>query len=208
MEKSNSYDHLSLKDIFQGLAKSNDRSLYNHFFNKYYPKLIWFTLLYVKQHNAAEEVVSDVFLTILRNREKICKMDSIEGYLFIITKNQALKYLRRKRPVVYMDKLESEEDLIISGASSPEDVYIGNEFYWLIKQTIDALPAKRKMVFKLIKEDQLKYKDVAELLDLSIKTVEAHMGLALKTVSKAISDYKNNDSLATRVIPLKNKKSN
>lgn len=206
MEKAGKYDHLSLKEVFEVLSQNNDRGAYNYFFNKYYPKLIWFTLLYVNDHNAAEEIVSDVLLTILKKREKISGMDSIEGYLFIVTKNQALKYLRKNTQLIYSEKLESEGDLLMGQGKSPEDEYIGNEFHKVVKDAIDALPTKRKMVFKLIKEDQLKYKDVATLLDLSIKTVEAHMGLAMKAISRSINEYRSENKLPTRVIHIKNKK--
>ncbi len=204
-EIGNTYDTLTLKEIFVRLSATNDRPLYNYFFKKYYPKLIWFTLLYVKQHNAAEEIVSDVLLTLFKNRQKIAQMDGIEGYLFIVTKNQALKYLRKNARMVYMDKMESEADLFYSDSASPEYEYIGNEFHQVIKDTIDTLPTKRKMVFKLVKEDHLRYKDVAELLDLSLKTVEAHMGLALKTISKTIQDYKAGKHQPTPVIDIKKK---
>ena len=203
MEKVEKYEDWSLKEVFQKLSQSNDRDVYNYFFNKYYPKLIWFTLLYINDHNTAEEIVSDVLLTILKKRDKIAEMDSIEGYLFIVTKHQALKYLKKNTQLVYSGKLESEGDLMLSYSSSPEDEYIGNELYSVVKDAIDCLPTKRKMVFKLIKEDQLKYKDVAELLDLSIKTVEAHMGLAMKAIAKTIADYKAGNNTLTKVVNIK-----
>lgn len=157
----------------------------------------------MKDHNAAEEIVSDVLLAIFRKREKIAQMDSIEGYLFIVTKNQALKYLRKHTKIIYSESLESEGDLLMGHSQSPEDQYIGNEFYQVVKDTIDELPTKRKMVFKLIKEDQLKYKDVATLLDLSIKTVEAHMGLAMKAIAQTIADYKSGKGYPARVVKIK-----
>ncbi|MCK5369286.1 MAG: hypothetical protein KAQ62_12065, partial [Cyclobacteriaceae bacterium] len=79
MRGYNLYEQLSLKEIFKKLSESPDRPLYNFFFNKYYPKLIWFALLFVKQHNAAEEVVSDVMLSIFKKRKKLAKTDNIDG---------------------------------------------------------------------------------------------------------------------------------
>ena len=103
MEKVEKYEDWSLKEVFQKLSQSNDRDVYNYFFNKYYPKLIWFTLLYINDHNTAEEIVSDVLLTILKKRDKIAEMDSIEGYLFIVTKHQALKYLKKNTQLVCLN---------------------------------------------------------------------------------------------------------
>lgn len=193
---------LSLKEIFKKLSESPDRALYDYFFNKYYPKLIWFALLFVKQHCAAEEVVSDVMLNIFKKRKKLAETDNIEGYIFISVKNQSLKYLRKSNRQVYTDYTESENDLYMTTSVSPEYEYLENEFHQVVKSTIDALPPKRKLVFKLIKEDGLKYNDVAKLLDLSVKTIETHMGLALKSLKKNVERYKNGMESKTQIISI------
>ena len=197
------YDKLSLKEIFEKLAESPDRLIYNFFFNKYYPKLIWFALLYVKQHRAAEEVVSDVMLNIFKKRKKLAKTDNIEGYIFISVKNQSLKYLRKNKRQVYVDILESDTDLLMTTSASPEYEYLENEFHQVVKSVIESLPPKRKLVFKMIKEDGLKYNDVAKLLDLSVKTIETHMGLALKSLHKNIEQYKAGSVQDTRIFSIK-----
>lgn len=203
MKEHRLYDQLSLKEIFKKLSESPDRALYNHFFNKYYPKLIWFALLYVKQHNAAEEVVSDVMLNILKKRKKLAKTDNIEGYIFISVKNQSLKYLRKRKRQIYIENFESETDLLMTTSASPEYEYLENEFHQIIKFTIDSLPPKRKLVFKMIKEDGLKYREVANLLGLSIKTIETHMGLALKSLQENIEQYRTDKVQDARIFSLK-----
>jgi len=204
LKEYNLYGQLSLKDIFKKLSESPDRSLYNYFFDKYYPKLIWFALIFVKQHCVAEEIVSDVMLNIFKKRDKLANSDNVEGYIFISVKNQSLKYLRKNKRHVYFDNFESEADLLMSTSVSPEFVYIENEFHQIIKSTIDSLPPKRKLVFRLIKEEGLKYNDVAKLLDLSVKTVETHMGLALKTLHETIRNYKKGSDADVAVYSIKN----
>ena len=187
------YKELTLKEIFAKLSESPDRALYNFFFDKYYTKMIWFALIFVKNHNAAEEVVSDVLLSIFKKREKIAKSDNIEGYIFISVKNQSLKYLKKNKRQVYFDNFESEADLLMTTSVSPEYEILENEFYNVIKVTLDSLPPKRRLVFRMIKEEGLKYQEVAKLLDLSVKTVETHMGLALKTLHQNIEKYKKDE---------------
>ena len=152
---------------------------------------MWFALLFVKNHNAAEEVVSDVLMSIFKKRKKLAKSDNIEGYIFISVKNQSLKYLRKRNRQVYFENFESEADLLLTTNVSPEYEIIENEFSVVIKQTLDSLPPKRRLVFRMVKEEGLKYQEVARLLDLSVKTVETHMGLALKTLHENIEKYKN-----------------
>ena len=184
------YDTLSLKEIFQRFASNPERELYNYFFDKYYPKLIWFALLFVKQHNLAEEVVSDVMMNIFKKREKLAKSDNIEGYIFVSVKNQSLKLLKKKKRHLFVESFENNDDLLMTTSVSPEFEFLENEFYQIIKSAINSLPPKRKLVFNLIKEEGLKYQDVATLLNLSIKTVETHMGLALKTIHQYIRQYR------------------
>jgi len=199
----NLYSQLSLQEIFKSLTEAPNRTLYNYFFNKYYPKLVWFALIYVKQHVAAEEVVSDVMFNIFKKRAKLAEMKNIEGYIFIAVKNQSLKYLKKRKRQVFIEQFESETDLLMTTNISPEHEFLQNEFHNVVRSTIDALPRKRKLVFKLIKEDGLKYNDVAKLLDLSVKTIETHMGLALKSLREHIDQYKNNKSQEARIISLK-----
>jgi RNA polymerase sigma-70 factor (family 1) len=195
------YDNLSLRDIFIGLSQAPDRGLYNYFFNKYYPKLIWFALIYVKQHSIAEEIVSDVMLNIFKKREKLAESENIEGYIFISVKNQSLKYLRKNKNTIFIDNYENEADLLITCSETPEYQYITNEFHQILRGAIDALPPKRKLVFRMIKEEGLKYLDVARLLDLSVKTVETHMGLALKSIHECIERYKDDSATRVRLMP-------
>ena len=203
LKERNLYDHLTLREIFKRLSESPDRGLYNYFFNKYYPKLIWFALIYVKQHNLAEEIVSDVMLNIFKKREKLAESENIEGYIFISVKNQSLKYLRKNKHTVFIDNYENEADLLISSSENPEYQYITNEFHQIIRVAIDALPPKRKLVFRMIKEEGLKYQDVARLLDLSVKTVETHMGLALKSIHECIERYKDDSAARVPVYALR-----
>lgn len=189
------YSELTLKEIFTRLSQCPDRSLYNYFFDKYYKKLIWFALLFLKNHDAAEEVVSDVLFSIFKKKEKLAKSDNIEGYIFISVKNQSLKYLRKNKRNVYFENFESEAGLLLTTSVSPEYKLIENEFSVVIKKMLDSLPPKRRLVFRMIKEEGLKYQDVGKLLGLSVKTVETHMGLALKTLHENIAKYKNDELL-------------
>ncbi len=199
----NIYGHLTLKEIFKRLAEEPNRGLYEFFFNKYYPKLIWFAMLYVKQHSAAEEIVSDVLLNLFNRLSKIAESQNLEGYVFIAVKNQSLKYLRKSNRITYLENFESDEDLILTSPETPENICIENEFYKIVKETIEGLPPKRKLVFRMVKEEGLRYQDVAELLDLSIKTVETHMGLALKVIHRQIEAYKASGKKNVPIIAIK-----
>lgn len=151
----------------------------------------------------AEEVVSDVMMNIFRKRKKLANSNNIEGYIFISVKNQSLKYLRKRKHQVYVDNIESEADIMMTTSVSPEYVYEENEFGAMIRKAIESLPPKRRIVFKMVKEEGLKYNDVARLLDLSVKTVETHMGLALKAINEQVRQYKKDPELSVPVYSIK-----
>lgn len=156
----------------------------------------------MKNQNAAEEVVSDVMLSIFNKREKLAESDNIEGYIFISVKNQSLKYLRKCNRQVSFDDFESEAGFLLTTSVSPEYKMLENEFYGVIRTTLDSLPPKRKLVFRMIKEEGLKYRDVAKLLNISVKTIETHMGLALKTLHGNIKKYQQDEFITTRAYSL------
>jgi len=183
-------DKHTTASLFRKIVEEESRSAYNEFFDIYYPKFIKIAIFYVKQHHFAEDVISEVLIKIFKNRQKIMNVDNIEGYLFITVKNECLRYLEKNKKFIDIESIESEDDFIIRVNKNPESELISNEFFQVVKETVSNLPPKRRMIFRLIKEDGLKYKDVAELLNISHKTVDAHMGLAFKNLSKAIEAYK------------------
>jgi len=204
VEERNLYDNLSLTEIFKRLTEYQDRALYNYVFDKYYPKLFWFAQIYVKQHSLAEEIVSDVMLNIFKKRQKLSESENIEGYIFISVKNQSLKYLRRQKRRLVIDNIEKEGNLKLTSNESPEFEYISNEFNMILRDAVEALPPKRKKVFRMIKEEGLKYQEVATILDVSIKTIETHMGLALKAVHKCVEAYKESEMTLAPAHSIKN----
>ena len=176
--------------LFQRIVQYEDREAYNLFFDYYYPRLIQFSMIFVKQHAGAEEVVSEVLIKIFKKRKKLASISHLEGYIFIATKNESLKFLHReKQHNVLVNFTEDEADYILPTYQSPETVLLDKELNAIMTEAVDALPPKRRMIFRFIKEEGLRYKDVAKLMDISVKTVEVHMGLALR------ARHRNTDGL-------------
>jgi RNA polymerase sigma-70 factor (ECF subfamily) len=196
--------HINIQDLFRRIAVSDDREAYNQFFDHYYPKLIRFALRFVKQHVFAQDVVSEVLMRLFKHRHKLADVEHIEGYLYIMVKNQSLKYLRRvQKSGSLVQPMDEESDILIaSDGSTPEGAMLNDEIHRVLQETNDLLPPRRQMIFRFVKEENLRYKDVAALLDISVKTVEVHMGLALKDVAKALEAYQHGERPA-RVVKIK-----
>ncbi|HYE56765.1 MAG TPA: RNA polymerase sigma-70 factor [Chitinophagaceae bacterium] len=174
-----------LKDLQARIALHNDEQAYKELFHHFYPSLYQFALSLVKAGQLAEEIVSDVLIHIWQKRAALIRIQHLKLYLFISTRNTAFNYLRQmKREVVPSDDYRVQ---LRSVYFDPEQLLITAEMINRVQQAIHQLPPRCQLIFKLVKEDGLKHKEVAELLNLSVKTVENQMTLALRKIGSAIS---------------------
>ncbi len=163
--------------------KQNDKNAFNALFYMYADKLYKFGLSYFHDHAEAEEVVQEVFLKIWLNRNTITDASTINAYIFTIAKNLIFNNLKKKvhdekYRLYYQEKLEE--------VNSIDDRVNYNDTEQIIKDAINQLPKKRKLVFLLSRKVGLKNKEIARRLNISIKTVETHMTLSLKHLKEAL----------------------
>jgi len=163
----------------------DDSFAYKELFLSFYNPLLRFATSLVKSKEQAEEIVSDVFIQIWEKRKRINSINNLKVYLFIAVKNTALNYLSRQNKTL-TDNIDLADLELKSIYFDPEQLMVTAEMIARIKQAIEQLPPKCKLIFKLIKEEELKYKDVAEILGLSIKTVEHQVSIALKKIGASI----------------------
>lgn len=177
-------DHLLRK-----IAEDNCQQSFRQLFDIYYPRLFEIAKYYVRINHLAEEVIADVFIKLWKNRSSIDGIQNLRNYFFIAVKRQSLNSLRNNSPnLFYIDSLEHE---MIVETRDPESDFFEKEYLEYISHRIQKLPEKCRLIFKLVKEDQLRYKEVADITGLSIKTVEMHVSNALKQLRIDIKRYKN-----------------
>jgi len=174
-----------IRELQRRLAVYDDESAYKELFLVYYKPLQQFAFSFIKSQELAEEIVSDVFLKIWEKRGELEAIGNLKVYLYVSIKNTALKYLlKQKRQVaISLDELDIELE---SFHWTPEELILTAEMMKKIEEAINDLPPRCKIIFKLIKEDQLRYKEVAEILNVSVKTIDSQLAIALKKISKAI----------------------
>lgn len=175
-----------IKELQRRLATYDDESAYREIFISFYKPLQQFAFSFVKSRELAEEIVSDVFLKIWLNRSELHLVENLKVYLYVSIKNTSLKYLlkQHRQVAISIDELEVELE---SFSRTPEEIMLTAEMLNKIKESVNSLPPRCKIIFKLIKEDGLKYKEVAEILNISIKTIDNQLAIALKKISKALS---------------------
>lgn len=174
------------KELQRRIAIYDDQQAYQELFYLYYKPLLRFAQAFVRSHELSEEIVSDVFIRIWERRAQLESIGNLKVYLYVSTRNTALKYLLKvqKQASIGLDELQVELE---SQHNDPEQLLLTAELLNRVARAIDDLPPRCKMVYKLIKEDGLRYKEVSEILNISIKTIDNQLAIALKKIGKAIN---------------------
>lgn len=164
---------------------------FNHLVNKYYTCLADFAYTLTRSRELSEEITDDVFIKIWDRREEVSQIENISSYLYKAIKNTSLNYLEKinRHHIIPFDTLP--EIHIPTHYNTPENEYISHELDNGLAKAVESLPEKCKLIFRLAKEDGLKYKEIASLTGLSEKTIENHISLALKKIMDCLQ--KNTD---------------
>jgi len=164
-------ESLWVKKIING-----DEQSFESLFNTYCQKLINFSRRYVFDKEIAENIVQDVFVMVWTNKGSLDYSKSIKTYLFTAVKNNSFKYLRH----LNVERAHSDITLDANEEIDPANKIEKSETADQIQREINNLPEKCREIFSMSKFDKLKYSEIADILDISIKTVETQMGRALK----------------------------
>jgi len=178
-------DNENIKRLLTAISVNSDQAAYRELFILLHARLKQFAYSILKSGEEAEELVSDVFIRIWQKREQLEKINSPLLYFYTTTKNLALNQLSKQKRQV---NLSPEEWLVQVNSLyfDPEQLMLTEEMFRQVKKAVNELPPRCRLIFKLVKEDGLRYKEVAELLQLSVKTVEAQMAIALRRIGKCM----------------------
>ncbi|MCX6317830.1 MAG: RNA polymerase sigma-70 factor [Bacteroidetes bacterium] len=174
-----------IKRLLSAIALNADQAAYKELFVLLHSRLKQFAYSILKSNEEAEELVSDVFIRIWEKRDQLTSIETPLLYFYTAVKNLALNRLSKQKKQVS----QSSEEWLVQLNSiyfDPEQLMMTEEMIRKIRKAINDLPPRCRIIFKLIKEDGLKYREAAELLQLSVKTVEAQMAIALRRLGKCM----------------------
>jgi RNA polymerase sigma-70 factor (family 1) len=174
-----------ITSILYMIALHNDERAYKELFNLLYGRLRGFAASILKSNELAEEIACDTMYTLWKNRLQLTAIANVRVYAYVVAKNKALNLLKRNAHncVSFVDEIDVN---ISFHYHTPEQILITEELKNNIDQVVNALPPRCKLVFKLIKEDNLSYKEVAQILDISVKTVDAQLVTAIKRIAAVV----------------------
>lgn len=165
------------------LIKRGDQIAFQHLFYEYVDSLERFIMYYIHDREKAQELVLDIFTYVWEHRETLEIRLTMKAYLFQSAKNKAFTYIRDKKTFFYI------EDMSFSDAGKNDDYQVElDELNSLIQEAVTLLPAKCKEIFKKSREENLTNKEIANSLNISEKTVEGQITIALKKIKAFLGD--------------------
>lgn len=172
-----SYTNKTEAEVLE-LLKQSDRNAFNALFRQFSARLYHFAYSYLKSAEEAEEIVQDTFIRIWERRESIDTAYSFSGFIFTVAHNMILNRIRKIRNE--NSYKASFARTTVNQQNQTEEEVLAADLQRVQQEALVELPLKRKMIYQMIREDGMTYKQVAEKLNISVKTVEWQMAEAIK----------------------------
>jgi RNA polymerase sigma-70 factor (ECF subfamily) len=163
--------------------------MFRFFVNNNREKVIRFISLFVTDRLSCEELASDVFISIWLKGEKLPDLEAIDNHMFTVARNKALNYLRdEKKETVDLDF--DTIDIFHYTETTPESIYISKETVMELNKAINELPHCTKPAFTPVREQKKSYKEAAEILSVSVKTIEKQIAAAVEKLKEKLRKEK------------------
>lgn len=174
-----------VRKLLREMKELDSQEAFRKFYDMTYDRLFRIAYYYVHKKEWSQEIVLDVFLRLWKLRGTLLDIKNIEDYCFILVKNASLNYIEKEHKHQFSDTnvlLEPQEQ-----SCSPEDALISEELFALYVKALDRLPERCREIFIRIREEKQSYAQVAEDLEISIKTVDAQLQKAVSRLKEIIS---------------------
>lgn len=176
-------DQQRTKELILSFSSGNENA-FRSFFLHYFPKVKYFIAHLLKDVDRAEDLSQDIFVKVWENRESLGELNSFDAYVYRMAKNAVLNEM--KREVIKNKYNEYEYSREKTGTSVEEELF-AKEVQLLIELTVSKMPEQRKKIYEMSRVQGLKNEEIATTLNITKKTVENHLNLALKEIKKTIS---------------------
>ena len=166
---------------------AGDITAFEMIFRTYYQPLCNYAYTFLQDRENAEEIVQSTFLSVWEKRDNLSIRTAVKPYLYAMVRNACLNVIKHEK----IKQKHAVEELAI-GVHSHDSVshtIAGSELELKIQEAMEKLPEQCRLVFKLSRFEELKYSEIADQLNISVKTVENHMGKALKIMREQLKDY-------------------
>jgi RNA polymerase sigma-70 factor (ECF subfamily) len=172
--------------------KENDKPAFELIFNKFSRKLYYFTLGYVHSQVESEEIIQNVFISLWENRDMLSDAFPIQNYLYKVTVNHIYNYFKHQ-----LVRRRYVENMILEGTDidqEPVQDIFANDLGEMVNKIIGELPKRQQVIYRLSRVDGLSHAEIAQRLELSVRSVENQIYRALKYIREKL----NKESVLTQ----------
>ena len=173
--------------------KKGNEEAFEYFFHKFYNPIIGFCVQFIYDENDAKSLAQEAFLNLWTQREKIETVNGISSFLYTYSKSKCLNVIRHQKvKQKYINQTLQKKEAILNTEvlqSLQFDSLTFTELEDLIFNSIEELPEKTKEIFRRKKIDHKKNQEIADEMNISIKTVEFHFSKAIRVLKTKLSDY-------------------
>lgn len=164
-----------------------DINAFEMIFRTYYQPLCNYAYTFLQDKEEAEEIVQTTFLSVWEKRQNLSIHTAVKPYLYAMVRNACLNVIKHEK----VKQKHVVEEMALSSPSydAVTHTLAGSELEMKIQEAMEKLPEQCRIVFKLSRFEELKYSEIAEQLNISVKTVENHMGKALRIMREQLKDY-------------------
>ena len=166
--------------------RQGDKQEFEKLFRSSYVSLVRYAKRILKDHDTAEEIVQDLFFRLWQDRGNLTIESSLNGYLFRSVHNRSLHFIEHQKVVDrHAGEIAASADQTVEPVT--EAIYY-SELQSKVARVLERLPERCSVIFRMSRFEGLKYNEIAEKLSVSLKTVEANMGRALKEFRKVLAE--------------------
>lgn len=175
-----------VRKLLRLMKEQNSQTAFHSFYDMTYDRLFRIAYYFTKREEWSQEIVLDVFMKLWNQRDTLLDVKNIEDYCFVLVKNASLNYMEKESKYSTRD---IDTSVISDETESPEDVAITEELFALYVKALDRLPERCREVFIRVREDRQSYEQVANELNISVKTVDAQIQKATARLREIIQKF-------------------
>jgi RNA polymerase sigma-70 factor (ECF subfamily) len=173
--------------LLWNMVLDDDKKAFEKIFTLFYPVLTLYAKKYIEDKYVCEDIVQDVFVLLWEDRERLLITTSLRNYLKVSVRNHCLNHLKKEGIFrKYQEKVSNET---ILSNENEEDLYTLTELYSLLDKALEKLPDSYRTVFELHRMDGKNYNEIAEKLNLSVRTVKRYQSRTIEILKKDLKDY-------------------
>ena len=161
-------------------------------YSDYFPRMYLYARKLLKSDHLAEDVVAEVFYNLLKTKSDFSEVKEIETYLFVSVKNQVVRMLS-KDPNVFVS-LDIKNELKQIEQTNPEDLLLEKELAKMIDKELSMLSEQCQIIFRMARNEQMEYKDIALEMGISIDSVKSQVYKATNKIKECVAQWKNTDA--------------